>query len=224
MGGRILIYPVRPGDKNETLRCSLRSVAAHLPDATVVLAGHRPSWATGVGHIPVPQPDQDRGNVARILRAVCAHPSTPPEFTLMNDDFFAMAPDPPVPLVHRESLAELSVAWRGAWYAKALANTRDILAGRGHPDPLSYDRVHCPLPVSTAVMGEALDGVGDGPVLHRSLYGNAVGGGQTGVDVKARGSEPLPDAAWVSTAPSSWMRQAGRAVRKAFPDPCRYEQ
>src|SRR5690606_8768124 len=139
VGGRILIYPVRPGDKNETLRCSLRSVAAHLPDATVVLAGHRPRWVTGVEHIPVSQRRPGRENVARILRAVCTHPDTPPEWVLMNDDFFAMQPQPPVPLVHRETLAELSVTWRGAWYAKALANTRDILRARGHEDPLSYD-------------------------------------------------------------------------------------
>lgn len=222
--GLTLVYPVRPGDRNEPLRFSLRSVAAHLPDARVVLAGHLPRWVTGVEHIPVPQSRQERENVVRILWEVCGHPAVPDEWVLLNDDFFAMVPGAPTPLVHRETLAELSVTWRGAWYAKALANTRDILAARGHADPLSYDRVHCPLPVVTAVMREALDGVGEEPVLHRSLYGNLVGGGILGVDVKARGSEPLPDAPWVSTAPSSWMRQAGRAVRKKFPDPCRYEQ
>lgn len=220
----ILVYLCKPGDRNEQLRYSLRSVAAHLPDAEVVIAGYQPRWVTGVEYIPYPQRKCERENQVRILRALCANPAAPDEWVLMNDDFFAMVPAPPTPLVHRESLAELSVTWRGAWYARALANTRDILRERGHEDPLSYDRVHCPLPVVTAVMREALDGVGEGPVLHRSLYGNAVGGGQPGVDAKARASEPLPDLPWVSTAPSSWPRQAGRAVRKAFPDPCRYEK
>ena len=219
----ILLYLCRPGEKNEPLRHSLRSVAVHLPDAEVIIAGHKPRWVTGVGYIPYPQRRTERENQVRILRAVCANPSAPESFTLMNDDFFAMTPNPPVPLIHRETLADLALAWRGAWYAKALANTREILQGRGFDAPLSYDRVHCPMPVTTAVMRQALDGVGEGPVLHRSLYGNAVGGGTPGVDVKARSSEPLPDAPWVSTAPPSWMRQAGRSVRKTFPDPCRYE-
>ena len=222
--GLTLVYPVRPGEKNDTLRYSLRSVAAHLPYARVVIAGHRPRWVVGVEHIPVPQSRQERENVVRILRALCASPDTLPEFVLMNDDFFAMVPNPPTPLIHRGTLADLAVTWRASWYSRALANTRKILADRGHSDPLAYDRVHCPLPVTTQIMGEALDGVGEGPVLHRSLYGNTVGGGQLGVDVKARGLEPLPDAPWTSTAPPSWPRQAGRAVRKAFPDPCRYEQ
>lgn len=202
----------------------LRSVAAHLPNARVILAGHRPGWVQGVEHIPVAQSRVDRGNVARILTEVCAHPSTPNEFVLVNDDFFAMQPSPSTPLVHRGPLGGLRQVWRSGWYAQALANTSDILTARGHHDPLAYDRVHCPLPVTTAVMREALDDVGDGPVLHRSLYGNLVGGGVLGVDVKARAAEPLLDAPWVSTAPSSWAHQAGRAVRKTFPDPCRYEQ
>lgn len=222
MGGRVLIYPVREGEAG-TLRYSLRSVAAYLPDARVILAGHRPPWVAGVGHIPVSQPDQDRGNVARILRAVCAHPSTPSEFVLMNDDFYAMPPGPPIPLVHRGPLVHLGRVWWVGWYAQALSNTLAILQARGVPDPLAYDRVHCPLPVTTALMGEALEGVGDGPVLHRSLYGNLVGGGQPGVDAKARQDEPLPDMPWVSTAPSAWNQQAGRTIRKLFPDPCKYE-
>ena len=220
-----LVCPVRPGESNEPLRYMLRSVAAHLPEARVILAGHKPAWVQGVEHVPVPQPRPDRSNVARILAAVCAHPSTPSEFMLVNDDFFAMVPNPPVPMVHNGTLADLAgePGWRHGWYARALANTRGVLAEWGHESPLSYDRVHQPMPVVTEVMGEVLDAAGDVPVLHRSLYGNTVGGGEAGVDAKARAAEPLQDLPWASTAPSSWNRQAGRAVRKAFPDPCRYE-
>lgn len=202
----------------------LRSVAAHLPEARVILAGHKPGWVAGVGHIPVEQRRLDRGNVIRVLRAVCDHPSAPSEFVLVNDDFFAMTPDPPVSLVHRGPLAVLGQVWRAGWYAKALANTLDILDGRGTADPLAYDRVHQPMPVTTTIMQDALEGVGEGPVLHRSLYGNFIGGGESSTDAKVRAAEPLPDAPWVSTAPSSWNHQAGRAIRKTFPDPCKYEQ
>ena len=219
-----LVCPVGPGERNEQLRFMLRSVATHLPGARVVLAGHRPSWVQGVEHIPVIQGRRGWGNVARILHQVCEHPSMPEKFVLVNDDFYAMVSDPPVPLVHRGPLDGLTSVWRAGWYSRALAETLEVLRGWGIGSPLAYDRVHQPMPVVTEVMGEALAAVAGRTVLHRSLYGNLVGGGALGVDVKARGSEPLPDASWVSTAPTAWHRQAGRAVRKTFRDPCRYEK
>jgi len=88
---------------------------------------------------------------------------------------------------------------------------------------LSYDRVHQPMPVHRDTLGDLLDWTAGRQVLHRSLYGNTVGGGVAGADAKARAGEPLPDLPWASTAPSAWRRQAGRAVRKTFPGPCRYE-
>ena len=225
MGGRVLIYPVRPGEKNEPLRYSLRSVASHLPDATVILAGHRPRWVTGVDHIPVTQRRPGRENVARILAAVCAHPDVPPEWVLMNDDFYAMAPDPPVPLVYRGPLFDLSAVWRQGWYATALARTHEVLDGRGVSDPLAYDRVHCPMPVTTAEMREALDGAGAGPVLHRSLYGNTIGGGVLGEACKVRTPRVvLPEQGWVSFNDWSWSQRPGRTVRRMFPRKCRYER
>lgn len=220
-----LVCPVRPGDRNEPLRFSLRSVDAHLPDARVVLAGHMPSWVTGVEHIPVPQPRQGRENVLRILREVCAHPAVPDEWVLLNDDFFAMTPGAPIPLVHRGTLAELAASWRGPWYSRALARTREILDQRGVADPLAYDRVHCPMPVTTEIMRQALEGVGDGPVLHRSLYGNAVGGGTLGVDVKVRTPrEAMPTEGWVSFNDWSWAHRPGRTIRRMFPRKSRYER
>lgn len=202
----------------------LRSVAAHLPDARIVLAGHRPDWVKGVEHIPVKQDRVDRSNVARILREVCAHPGTPPEWVLVNDDFFAMTPTPPTLLVHRGPLVDLRQVWRTGWYAHALAETLDVLEAWGVTAPLAYDCLHQPMPMATAMVGEVLEAVAGRTILHRSLYGNLVGGGVAGADVKVRAGERLPDAPWVSTAPSSWTRQAGRVVREAFPVPCRYEK
>lgn len=228
MGGSAqltLVCPVKPGERNETLRYMLRSVAAHLPRARVILAGHCPAWVTGVEHVSVVQRRPDRSNVTRILAEVCAHPATPGEWVLVNDDFFAMVPDTPTPLVHSGLLSDLASApgWRHGWYASALANTRELLFEQGHEAPLSYDRVHQPMPIRTEALGQALESAGGRPVLHRSLYGNRAGGGEAGIDAKARAGEPLPDLPWASTAPSSWHRQAGRSIRKMFSDPCRYE-
>lgn len=223
--GLTLVCPVRPGETNEPLRYMLRSVDTYLPGARVILAGHRPSWVRGVEHIPVSQERADPGNVVGILRQVCADPVVPEEFVLVNDDFFAMVPGAPTPLLHRGPLVDLVGCWRGGWYTAALSTTVEVLAGRGVVGALAYDRLHQPMPIVRDVLGEVLTWVEEGrPVLHRSLYGNRVGGGVAGVDVKVRRvRDLLPAGPWVSTSPSAWAAGPGRVLRARFRQVCRYE-
>lgn len=224
--GLTVVYPVGPGERNESLRYSLRSLDCHMPGVRVIVAGHKPSWVTGVEHVRVPQPRRSWSNVVRILRVVCSAPVTPRRFVLLNDDFFALSPVEGVPLVHCGPLGRLGEwsGWSGGWYGEALANTRILLARSGCEDPLAYDRVHQPLPVVRDVLGQVLGGVGGFPVLHRSLYGNTVGGGVWGEDVKIRGRrESVPGGGWVSTAPGSWSGVAGRQIRDLFGSRCRFE-
>lgn len=222
-----LIYLVKPNRTNDMLRYSLRSVAAHLPHADVVLAGYNPAWAQGVRYLPVHQTRTEHKNQVKILRTVCADTAVEDTFVLMNDDFFAMEPGPPVVLGCQGLLADLGerggVTWRTGWYGQALANTRDILYGWGVHDPLAYDCVHQPMPVHREVMGEALYRAGTRSVLHRSLYGNLVPGGEEVGDAKTRagtGGRPGP---WLSMDGPSWHGAAGRAVREQFTAPCRFE-
>ena len=224
--GLTVVYPVGPGERNESLRYSLRSVDRHMPGVRVIVAGHKPSWVTGVEHVHVPQPRRSWSNVVRILRVVCSAPVTPRRFVLLNDDFFALSPVEGVPLVHCGPLGRLGEwsGWSGGWYGEALANTRILLARSGCEEPLAYDRVHQPLPVVRDVLGQVLGGVGGVPVLHRSLYGNTVGGGVRGEDVKIRGRrESVPGGGWVSTAPGAWSGVAGRQIRDLFGSRCRFE-
>ena len=80
------------------------------------------------------------------------------------------------------------------------------------------------MPVNKGVLGEVLGGVGGFPVLHRSLYGNTVGGGVWGEDVKVRGGgEGLPGGGWVSTSPGSWAGVAGHLIRGMFGLRSRFE-
>lgn len=232
MGGCSLIpvlYVVGPGERNEAFRYSLRSIDRYMPGVEVFVAGYRPSWVRGVTHVPVVQQQRSWANVARVLYAACVDERTPEEFLLLNDDFFALSEVMGVPpLVHTGPLEELGEfrGWSGGWYGDALVNTMGLLSRWGVESALSYDRVHQPLPVRRDVMrGVLSDSVSVRPVLHRSLYGNVVGGGVRGVDVKVRFRDGvLPGGGWVSTAPGAWCGLAGGVVRGMFPDPCRYEQ
>jgi hypothetical protein len=51
-----VVYVVRPGNRNEELRYSLRSIAAHLPHRRVWLAGFCPSWVRNISFIPALSP------------------------------------------------------------------------------------------------------------------------------------------------------------------------
>ena len=52
-----IVYVVRPGDENEALRYSLRSLA-NIPHRTVWIAGYRPKWCYGIVYVPRDQADQ----------------------------------------------------------------------------------------------------------------------------------------------------------------------
>jgi hypothetical protein len=226
MGRRsvILVYPVRPGEDNPQLLHSLRSVAANLPDAEVVLLGHKPSWVRGVHHVPYTQPGVWRGHVPRMIRAF-VEGKAPENWVLMNDDFFAVSPAPGVELTYSGTLAQLSrrPGFRAGWYAQALHITRSALRAWEVKDPYSFDRIHKPLPVANTALAEVLSRVGSSDVLIRSLYGNMVGGVE-GSDAKLRGYfDPLPETGWVSTGRDSWKGNPGKTLRHIFSRPCRFE-
>lgn len=219
----ILVYPVRLGEDNQRLRYSLRSVAQHLPDAEVVLLGHCPSWVRGVVHVPFEQKASWHGNVPRMIRRFVER--APSEWALMNDDFFALSPSPDVEVGYVGTMAQLAVrpGFQSGWYGQAVHITRKALVAQGHTRPMSFDRVHRPLPVTNDVLGEALERVGSSDVLVRSLYGNAVGGVET-TDAKVRGYfDAIPNEGWMSTGRDSWKGYPGKVIRRQFDRPCRFE-
>ncbi|MGC4947701.1 hypothetical protein ACLQ2N_16085 [Streptomyces sp. DT224] len=223
---------MRQGAVNEQLRYALRSWAAHLPHRHVWVVGGRPPWLRGVHHIGTSQTGTKYANTTRAVRAACEHPDVSGTFLLANDDMFAMHPVDEMPVLHRGPVrgVEAYYATRGnGSYLQGLRETRDLLVGLGHRDPLSYE-LHVPLPVTKAGMLHALDIGRHLPVLHkRTAYGVLAGIGGTEMrDVKVLHRAPRefgPESAWLSTMPDAFQNGAvGQFIRRAFPQPGPYEK
>jgi hypothetical protein len=230
------VYVVRPGDRNDELRHSLRSLAQNVPHGRVWIVGHLPPWVQtdgplGVLHLPTDQTDTKYRNSTGNVRAACGHPDVSDPFTLWNDDFFALRHHPVIPPLHRGPVDDVIADYRTRYgwskYLEGMEQTQELLRGLGHPAPLSYE-LHLPLTVHKATMLEALD-IGAGvPVLHkRTLYGNLAGlGGEQTVDVKVSPQIPTWSPSWpfISTDLKTWRRGVGEFIRMSFPTPGPYER
>lgn len=218
---------VGPGDRNEELRYSLRSLAAHVPHDRVWIAGHRPPWVTGVEHLPVSATGSRYARSAANLAAACAHPDVSDEFVLFNDDFFVVGDMPDGPL-HRGPIGDMVAGLVRSGYRAAVVSTWRILQQLGHRNPMSYE-LHMPMRCDKAGMGEALRlGLKLAAPLPRTLYGVMAGlGGRQVPDCKIHDlREGIPAGAWcVSTSDRSFAAGlVGRQVRDMFGEPCRYER
>ncbi|MDX3555288.1 hypothetical protein PV729_26575 [Streptomyces europaeiscabiei] len=225
-----VVYVAGPWDRNEELRFSLRSLAAHLPHGRVWVAGHRPPWlADTVGHIQVPQKQSRFQSSTANLRAACEHPEVSEEFVYFNDDFFVMEPVEQVPVLHRGPVADVIAETRSSLYRRGAQATALLMErlGLDEDGPLLSYEMHAPLPVGKKLMLEAMAVGAKLPVLHkRTLYGNLhrIGGDQA-VDVKVKAHDDLgPAGPWLSTTDASFESGAvGERIRAAFSEPCRYE-
>ncbi|WP_329368707.1 hypothetical protein OG896_24495 [Streptomyces sp. NBC_00669] len=226
-----IVYAVRPGEHNEALRYSLRSVAAHVPHRRVWIAGYCPRWAADVGAIPVPKRATKYASSTANLRAAAEHDGVSGEFLYFNDDFFVMKPlAGGMPVFHRGPVARVEAyyATRGrGQYLRGLRDTKALLAGLGHPNPLSYE-LHVPMPMTKTRLLETLDTGAHLPVLHkRTLYGNLHGlGGNQIPDPKilTRGPRFPRSATFLSTMPDTFNHGAvGTYIRARFPTPGPYE-
>lgn len=216
-----VVYVVRPGDDNEELRFSLRSLV-NLPHGDVWIAGHKPPWVRNVNHVPTRQSGSKFDNSTANLSAAAAEVSG--RFVYMNDDFFITEPIPHVPMLHNGPVADQFYP-RIYDYGRGAHLTAALLASHGVPDPLSYE-LHVPMEMDSGKLLEALrvaDGVS--PLHKRTLYGNLfdVGGDEVADPkaVEARG--PLPTGPFLSTNKAAWAGDAGRHIRRMFPNPSRFE-
>lgn len=228
-----VVYLVRPGEANEELRHSLRSLK-NLPHDTVWIAGYRPTWCTA-NHIPTDQADTKHVNALRNLRAALGHPGVSQRFILFNDDFFVTQPLDKPPVLHTGRVIDVLTRYktrhpRGSSYITAMEATFEYLVNLGFRYPLSYDN-HTPMVFDKTLLARVLDDAMkagmDVPRFHyRTAYGNLMGvGGTQYRDAKVYDTHTAQvNTPYTSTHDRSFGRgRIGVRLRAMFPDPSPYE-
>lgn len=222
-----VVYRVRPGDNNDELRYSLRSLA-NLPHRYVWIVGHKPLWVTDdARHVRGNIHKSKWENVFDNVRIACEQPDITDPFVLFDDDMYVMQPVAAIPNLYRGTLAGhiADTESTGTWL-ESLDNTLNWLQANGNPDPLSYE-LHVPYVVHKQQMLKVLELARDwswpNPPQLRSLDGNYwQRGGTIAPDVKVmRGKTPTWDTL-LSTSDGT-LKTVLHELRKAFPKPCRYE-
>lgn len=227
-----VIYPVRPGDKNDELKFSLRCLEANYPDhGQVWIVGHKPSWLINVQHIKGNDRKTPEANVYTNVMYATVCDDVAPQALIMNDDFFITKPVSEIPPLYRGTLKShlrlnsVARAQNSKW-AKSLATTRIVLQALGFIEPISYE-LHVPMMVDRQKMGETLERfkhiTPDVPPQWRSLYGNVNEiGGEEFPDCKAYGLRDISKP-FHSVSPTSW-RHYLKKFSSLYPKPSRYEK
>lgn len=228
---------VRPGEQNEELRHSLRSLV-HLPHDRAWIVGHRPAWvADNVGYVGIAGVDSKHENTwAAWWTMAFGMPEVSDEFILMNDDFFIMSPMGRPPTQHAGPLDAWLPALGNIRTRDRMEHTRAALHAM-RPDRaalLSYE-LHVPMVLDRAALREVMVS-GEAyrnshlapPLCKRTLYGNYVGvGGELAPDPKVRDTEDMAPRGTpvVSTSDRTWLYgEAGVRLRKTFSEPGAYER
>jgi hypothetical protein len=228
-----VVYLVRRGDRNDELRYSLRSLV-NLPHDKVWIVGHKPRWiADGVGFIPGNRHASKALNVYENVRLACEHADVSDRFVVMNDDIYALTPNPDLGPWIRCTLdhhADVLLAGRRDPWARSVQNTRTWLHGQGIADPDSYE-FHYPVELDKAGMLDAMRQVGafghPYPPQWRTLYGNlCVGTKRLVEDCKVNRADDLERATAMpvmSTTDGSF-HLVRDFLAAQFPDPSPYER
>lgn len=235
MHDKDIVYIVRPGDDNEELRYSLRSVAANMPHRHIYIAGYTPKWVRGVESIDTKQ-QAERTKYARAMlnwKAAINNDWVSEDFMLFNDDFFIMQPIEYLKTFNRGPLDNVIAYYdqKGGPYVNNMKRTRKLLKELGVTDARSY-ALHIPMWLNKTRYKFLLGGVeAAGYTLEgiqmRTLYGNFWNvGGEYHDDVKisAKTGKPDPNAVFLSSLDESFSDgEIGKFVRERFNTKCRYE-
>lgn len=218
------VYAVRPGERNESLRYSLRSLVNVEHDG-VWLFGHAPSWVSNVGIVKRGRVGSKYETVTQHIKAACMHNEVSDPFMLWNDDFFALEHIGPMPRLHRGPLApELKqFSRRRDEWARSLRGVEKVLS-RSAVTMLSYE-LHVPLIVHKAEMLDAiarLYAAGVPSACRRTVYGNLTDLGGVEIPDPKMKKDWLPGP-WISTHPGSFNLRAKPHLQRLFPHSGPYE-
>ena len=226
-----IVYVCRPGDDNEELRYSLRSLS-NLPHGKVWIAGYCPVWVSQeVERIPVPAMAHKQDHALAGLIAAMDHPEVSDPFVMFNDDFYVMHPMEKIPVLHEGPLEEVIAAHKeGHSYRIAMEKTAEAIKELGliHSPygyelhtPMTFEKLGLSLVLS---LGQKIKGF-----QYRTAYGNhlEIGGTQCS-DVKVyRQSKGNDYKNWslLSTSDRTFKyHPVGRYIRDSFKEPSIYER
>ena len=220
-----VVYPVRPGEDNEELRYSLRSLR-NVPHGRVWITGFVPSWLRNVGALPVQFRHGNKvRNVRANFKAACAHPEVADTFYVFNDDMFVMHAVENIPTMHLGPLEAYIGRIKQGLYQESLLNALVYLRANGHPEPLAYN-AHTPVLVRKRDFRATLRLL-EAKLPQRTsvmtMYGNLhkIGGRRAGNAKNPKVDERLI----ISTNDRSFREDAaGTFIRSRFPDPSPYER
>lgn len=219
-----VVYYVRPGERNEELRYSLRSLSNVRHDK-VWIVGHKPAWVHGVeyvkGNDAKGRPElKAMHNLQRACDAVDA-----PRFVVMNDDMYVMRPLEYVPALHDGPLTERIESAAG-YYKRQLIAALDVMRGWSH-DLIAWT-LHIPFLVDRLKLRQALAIVMSTAYRYlpewRSVYGNLWSlRGERAADVKIRSRrDTIPAGPFLSSSDSTFPI-VRPVLQAAFPEPGPYE-
>jgi hypothetical protein len=222
-----VVYVVRPGDDNEELRYSLRSLA-NLPHRRVYIAGYAPQWCANVFPILTDQknkPDQENSNAN--LKAALQDPELSDDFVFMNDDFYVMEPVEDIPALHQGLLDARITAYRAGGrmhQAYSLMVTRRALQQvPSAPDELLSYELHMPMLMNKrrALLMFKLWRANLQGLRPRTLYGNLyhISGKET-QDAKGRTESQEH---FISSVRNVRDDTIWQLLRERFPAPSDYE-
>lgn len=226
-----VLYTVRPYEPNDELRYSLRSLANLHDDAEVWVVGHKPSWLTGVHHIPGNKCGRARraNSTHNLLKAL---DSVPENVLLMDDDNFIMQPGYRPRVQAWGTVAERVAPWPlSNAYAQQCRETLTLLQRMGVQEARWYD-LHTPFPVyreyARTALTLAFNGCDKRPLQFRMLYGNLFTPEtkEVGRDVKVYPRDTgLDFTSWplLSTDDKSFKFIVRPHLEAAFPEPSPWE-
>lgn len=219
------MYYVKPGEYNEELRYSLRSLS-NIPHDKVWIIGDKPSWVTNVNFVPGNRRGERWWNAFDNVK-LAANSGIAEQTLMFNDDFFVMNPVGTVP-----------VGWLSIFKAppkndsprrESLRYTERFLASHGIK-PMKLYTSHTPLPVEASKLAELMNSIDENiewPPTWRSLYGNYWQIGGTRIDdVKILSNkQEWSGTDFVSTSDVAFKHGAvGQQIRDRFPNKSRYER
>lgn len=223
-----VVYVCRPGNRNEELRFSLRSLK-NLPHDRVWIGGAWPPWVRNVNLVPGPRVRDKYAQTTANLLAVCDS-GVSEEFVFLNDDVFLLHPIETIPVLYRGKIKDIAREHSTLTYATKMRALGDWLREQGYAEPLSYE-LHTPMVLNRDRLVEALalPVPTDARDTHkRSLYGNVWGiGGTETHDFKVSGHGHAWSQEWpfISTTDNVFKDEpVGRHIRKRFPTLGPYEE